>query len=415
MTKMSELTPEKKKKAIQFTLLCTLIFAITYLIYFQYGRLLGRTFTTLTYWDVLAKSLLHGKLYLIDTATTFDLSSYMGHWYVPKPPLPALLMLPVVFLTGGVDPILFSIFFSAINCVLIFVLLDQASHLGWIKISRGGIIWLVLLFAFGTPHWWVGMDGRVWFVSQIVAVTFIALAVLCALKSWSPWLAGACLGAAIISRPTVVMIWPFLFAIVLQLTKDKGEKYAVRPLAGWAIKSLVPIGLAVAGLLVYNYLCFHNFLDFGYATLNSSPRVVQDVQTYGMFNGHFIPLNLYVMFLTPPTVVSEIPYLLPSVEGMSMLLTTPAFVYLFHRYEKQWWVVGAWTSVILSVGILAFYSNTGAYQFGYRYILDFIVPLILLLATTIQEKTSRLFIILVMISILINQYGAWWFIRYFSG
>lgn len=99
---------------------------------------------------------------------------------------------------------------------------------------------------------------------------------------------------------------------------------------------------------------------------------------------------------------------------MSLFLTTPAFIYLFRRYEKKIWIIGAWISVLLSVGILSMYHNTGAFQFGYRYVLDFMVPLIMLLAATLKNKTPRLLMLLILISIIINEYGAWWFIRFIN-
>jgi hypothetical protein len=415
MQKFSTIFSNEKGRTYRSLLLAIIIFLLVYFIYQNYAYLLGRSFTESAYWDALARSFSQGKLYLINPSQTFDLTFYQGHWYVPEPPLPALLMLPLILLSGGANPILFSIFFSAINCVLVFLILDQLSFLGWIKTPRIGILLLVLLFAFGTPHWWVGMDGGVWFVSQIVAVTFIALAVLFALKSWSPWLVGLSLGAAIASRPTVFMIWLFLLAILAQQMKDKDNKVEGKPLVMWAFKSLIPIGLIGIGLLAYNYFRFNNFLNFGYSTINGSLQVVTDVQKYGMFNFHFIPINLFTMFLKLPAIQTSQPYLSPSLFGMSIFATTPAFFYLIHHYEKRLWIMGAWVSVLLSIGVLALYSNTGYAEFGYRYVLDFIVPLLCLLATTIKGKISILFILLILVSVMINEYGAFWFIRYYNG
>ena len=402
------------KKRAQYLILAAAIFAATFIAYQQYAYLLGRRGTEFTYWNLLAQSFLSGKLYLVNPPTTHDLTLFMGNWYVPQPPLPAILMLPVVFLAGDVNTILFSIFFSALNSVLMFMILEQLLRSGWIKTSRNSILWLVLLFAFGTPHWYVGMDGRVWFLSQVLTVTFVALAILLALGARSPWLVGACLGAAIFARPNVIMIWPLLLAIEMQKSKEGNPKILVKPLALWAAKSVVPVVLFIFGLFAYNYLRFQNILDFGYATINGSDRLIQDVQTYGMFSFHFIPRNLEVIFLKLPTIQSSLPYVVPSIEGMSLFLTTPAFICLFRRYEKKIWIIGAWISVLLSVGMLSMYHNTGAFQFGYRYVLDFMVPLIMLLAATLKNKTPRLLMLLILISIIINEYSAWWFIRFIN-
>jgi hypothetical protein len=83
-----------------------------------------------------------------------------------------------------------------------------------------------------------------------------------------------------------------------------------------------------------------------------------------------------------------------------------------HRYEKKWWLASAWASVGLSILLLSLYHNSGAAQFGFRYVLDFILPLLLLLAYALGKKTSWLFRALVLLSVLINAYGAWWFIHF---
>jgi len=96
---------------------------------------------------------------------------------------------------------------------------------------------------------------------------------------------------------------------------------------------------------------------------------------------------------------------------MSIFLTTPTFIYLFHRYARQWWIAGAWLSVFLNFVLLVLYHNTGANQFGYRYILDAIVPLVVLLASALGQKVPWHFILLLILSIGINLYGTYWFIN----
>jgi len=103
--------------------------------------------------------------------------------------------------------------------------------------------------------------------------------------------------------------------------------------------------------------------------------------------------------------------ILPSTVGMSVFLTTPPLIYLFHRYERHWWILGAWASIFLNFLLLVLYHNTGAHQFGYRYILDAIVPLFALLAAAIGEKVRWHFVVLLLFSIVFNLYGTYWFIN----
>jgi len=84
---------------------------------------------------------------------------------------------------------------------------------------------------------------------------------------------------------------------------------------------------------------------------------------------------------------------------------------LFRRFRKNWWVIGAWASVILTILLLLFYHNTGAEQVGYRYLLDAIVPIMLLMGLGVDRKVNWFFKVLAMIGIAVNLLSVyWWFI-----
>jgi hypothetical protein len=198
----------------------------------------------------------------------------------------------------------------------------------------------------------------------------------------------------------------------MQVLKETQGKVDLKQAIQWSLKTIPPIALAISGLLFYNYIRFDNFLDFGYATINGDPDVVHNVQTWGTFSPHFIWTNLQVMLFKLPWIHlgSQWP-IEPSSIGMSIFLTTPPLIYLFRRYPKQWWIIGAWVAVFFNVVLLILYHNTGSQQFGYRYILDFLVPLIALLAVRLGKKIPWHFILLVLASVVINLYGANWFMN----
>lgn len=392
------------------------IFLFTFFFYEHFAAWIGwfnkRKYT---YWHLLAGEFLEGRLYLHNPpSNTHDLTLYNGNWYVPSPPIPAVMMMPLAWLFGAenLNTMDFSVFFSAINAVLMFLILEKFIQRQWIRISIPGALLLVLLFMFGTPHLWVGINGRFWFVSQILTVTFLALAVLGALRSWSPWILGALIGLAVGTRPNGLMTLPFLFTITVQIWKESGEAINIKRMFAWAFRSAVPIGVAILGLLLYNYARFEDFFDFGYITIHGNPVIVANAQTYGLFSPHYILYNLKVMFLYAPEIHPGGRWpLLPSGAGMSIFLTSPALIYLFHRYENKTWIWGAWAAVFLNFFLLVMYHNTGMDQFGYRYILDALVPLMTLLATSFRKKLPLHFILLVIASIIINLYGADWFMN----
>jgi hypothetical protein len=56
------------------------------------------------------------------------------------------------------------------------------------------------------------------------------------------------------------------------------------------------------------------------------------------------------------------------------------------------------------------YHTNGALQYGYRYMLDFMVPALMLIAYNIGERISLPMKVLIIASILINYYGTYsWF------
>jgi hypothetical protein len=412
----SEAVREKKAvHAVEQFVLAAVLFIGTFFLYEHLLIWMGAANQSrYSYWNLLADEFLKGTLYLENPPTYHDLTLYNGKWYIPMPPLPAIMMMPLAYLIGGesISTSDFSIVFSAANTLLVFLMLDQLVVRKWIKLSRMGMVLLALLFAFGTPHLWVGIRGRAWFVSQVVTVTFLALAVFLTFRSWPPWLVGTSLGLAMTARPNAIMTWPFVFAIAMQISKEDGGVVDLRQVLSWSIKSILPMGLAAAGLLMYNHARFDNFLDFGYTTINGDTGIVANAQKYGIFSPHFIIPNIKAMLLYFPSVQPEGQWpILPSTVGMNIFLVTPPLIYLFHRYERKWWILGAWASVFFNFLLLVLYHTTGAHQFGYRYILDVLVPLLALLAVALNGKIPWHFILLLFFSIAFNIYGAYWFIN----
>lgn len=400
------------------------LFVMVFVLYAHFAALIGWVNKTkYSFWDLLAGALLKGKLYIENPPYTHDLTFFNGKWYVPMPPLPAFLFLPIAYLIGAenMSTSYLSMVLSAINGVLVLLILKQLVKHRWINLSGNGMFWLVVVFLFGTPHLWVGISGRGWYVSQILTVLFLALAIYAALRGWSAWLVATFIAIAMLARPNSLMTWPFVFAISMQVLKENQGRIEFKQAILWGAKTILPIALAITALLTYNYLRFNNFLDFGYTTVNAGPDIVQNVQTYGLFSPHFISWNLQVMLLKMPRIHWGAPWptnprgatwpIDPTTTGMSIFATTPSLLYLFRRYPKQWWVLGAWIAVLFNIIMLSFYSNTGAAQFGYRYILDFIVPIMTMLAIGLGKKVPWHFIVLVLLSIVINMYGAYWFMN----
>lgn len=96
------------------------------------------------------------------------------------------------------------------------------------------------------------------------------------------------------------------------------------------------------------------------------------------------------------------PYLKADPWGMAIWITSPLFLLLFFHFRKNKYTFSALTTtIILALPIVTYYS-VGFAQFGYRYALDFLPFLFLLLLPSLQTKLSKLAIALIIIGVLFN-------------
>ncbi|MFN8494914.1 MAG: hypothetical protein U0350_45340 [Caldilineaceae bacterium] len=391
------------------------IFVLALAVYWGTALVFGAAGTPDTaYFNHLADAFLHGQLYLAQPPNTHDLTQFAGRWYVPFPPLPALLMLPWVALAGlsNVQTVLFCAIFGALNVTFVYGLLQALSQRGWTKLSVTDNLWLTGLFGLGSVHWYMATIGSVWFVAQICTVTFVALAVWSAVANGSPWLAGLALGLAMVGRPNVALTWPLLLGIAALQLRTKEGRIAWPALTRWAIASAIPMLLAVAGLLLYNNARFGNPLDFGYLSENVADRLKEPLRVYGQFNLHYAAKNFWSMWLAGPKWEPKTNFWLPDPEGMSLFMTTPALLYLGRARRVSPLTLGGWIAFVLLMIPLLLYYNTGWYQFGYRFSLDFMVPVMILFAIAAGTRMTGSMRALILVGVLVNLYGVlWWHLR----
>ncbi len=385
------------------------VFCLAWLLYWLPAALAGHLQSLpVGYFDKLANAFLDGRLYLLDPPIVHDLTFHNGNWYVPFPPLPALLMIPWVWVFGDINTTVFTIFMGAINVTLAFFLLEALRKNEWIYLKTSDNIWFVLFFGFGTVHWYLSTMGTVWYASQICTVTFMLLAAWCGISCRSPLWVGSALSLAMLARPHVVLAYPLLLASMI--VRHRGHETETTPfsLVKTIFTSVFPITISIGLLLAYNYLRFDNLFDFGYHTQNVSRRLAAQLQTYGQFDFHFVRENLYVMLFALPVWSAKGNFIVPSLEGMSLLLTSPALVYLSKARLNSLMASGAWLATALLLTPLLMYYNTGRDQFGYRFSMDFIVPMLLLLAIGQKQEISKNLRMLIIVSIGINAWGVLW-------
>ncbi len=391
-------------------LTAAIIFCVFFMIYRLSAVLVNNIFTpSKSYFDELAYAVLNGRLYLENPTSTMDLTLFQGKWYVAFPPLATILMLPLAILNGeeGINTVNFTIFFSAVNTSLVYLMLHEISRRGWSRLRTKDNLWLIALFGLSTIHWYSAFNGKVWYISRLLALTFILTAVVLVLKRKSPWLIGLAIGLTVLARPNTIFIYPFLLGIRWQNLVDS-HAFQIRELIPWVLKTAVPVAAMVGLLLGYNWLRFGDWFDFGYATMNVGVNN-EVLKTYGQFNPAFIPFNLYYMWLSLPYFSDScFNRLIPNPQGISMLLTTPAMVYLVKSFRKSIWVAGAWAAIIFQIGLLSLHTGY-AWEFGYRFLLDFIIPVIALIAVASGSRMSWFQKALILAGVVVNLWGVLWY------
>lgn len=323
-----------------------------------------------------------------------DIVSRASTWYVTFPPGPALVMLPGVALLGlGFPDVLFTVLCGALLPLLLFRLLER------VRPDRTREhLWAAAAWTVASPACFVAAHGSVWFTAQILGALFLVLHLDAAWDARQPARAGLWLGLAVACRVSLAFAVPFF---LLEWWRT-GRRLA--PLLRF-LAPLAAIGLVLALL---NYLRFDDPLEFGHRYLDI--RWQSRIQTHGMFSAHYLARNLEAMLWLVPQVTAAAPYLRWSIHGMGLLVGSP-WLLLLARARQRFPQRAGLALAALAVALPSLlYQNTGQLQFSYRFALDFL-PLLLVLLVLGGGARGRLFPALVLVSAAVQLHGAWWFAR----
>jgi hypothetical protein len=348
-------------------------------------------------WPPLAQAFVHGKLYLAEDRQWLELVPRPGGGqYVPLPPVPALLLVPVALFT---DPAswtqeipgnVYASIVGAANVGLVFWLLR-----GW-GVAPSPRRWLTFGFAF-TTHWWVaGMAGPHHF-AETTAVFFALICLNLAVRHKLPVVGGLMLGLAAGSRVPIGLALPAVLALY-------GDSW--RPRQVW-ILVLAGLVLPVTALAWYNVARFGSPFDFGYAHIPSGDQglLITDEPWFkeGLMSITYIPRHLQVMFLGFFDIVAQPPFLRPNINGLSLLLTAPFIFWSLLARGRLVWIL--WLGVMLVILPDLMWGTWGFAQFGYRRILDVMPLLLLLLGIVFRDRIGWAGRATILIGVVVDAYG----------
>ncbi|MGB8328773.1 MAG: hypothetical protein WCE62_01500 [Polyangiales bacterium] len=333
-------------------------------------------------------------------------------WYVAFPPLPAVLLLPLVALFGlGTWDALFWAVFAGLAPAILFVLLRRFRDSGQSGRSEGDDLLVTSLFAIGSVYYFVAVQGTVWFAAHVVASAFICLYLLWSLGARSPVAAGLALGLAFLCRPATLLLVPFFVAQAITAAKSASHRpSSSAPRLFLALTMFcLPLGALIAAAIWHNTARFGDPFEFGHRFLQIRWR--SRIETWGLFSVHYLPRNLSVFFLSLPWFVESSPFVRITRHGLALWFTTPNLLWSLWPKKVDATVVALWAAVLPTALCTLLYQNTGWVQFGYRFALDYL-PLVLVLVTLSRRTFGFAFLGCAAFAIVINTFGAVTFDRH---
>jgi hypothetical protein len=303
--------------------------------------------------------------------------------------MPALVAVPFVLLFGVSFPQqLIAHALAAGSVVLSFLIAQKFSQQG----SKTPI-WTAIITSVGTIMWFEASVGSSWYLGQITAVFFLFLALYLSLLKKALFV-GICLGAAYLSRVHTLFSLP----VFLYLLHGKKQRYL-----------FFFVGLLIMGSMgmIYNFMRFGVFWDKGYLLI---PGVLDEPWfSNGIENIVYIPRNLQTALWSFPNFLDQKPFIEPNWNGLSLWITTPAFIFAFFAPIKKRVVQFLWGAILpIFLFVLAHGSN-GFAQFGYRFSIDF-YPFLILLTALGAEKTGlkKIHWIVLFVGVVVNLWGVLW-------
>jgi hypothetical protein len=266
-------------------------------------------------------------------------------------------------------------------------------------------ILLIAAILFGTWMWTNLMMAGAWQLALGFAVLGEAGAIYYSVFKRRPLVAGFFFALAFGNRTEILLTAPvFIYLLVQNSNEIQKPKSKIQNLILFCI---FPFVLGVS-TLIYNYLRFHSFGDFGYARI---PGVLDEPwYAHGIFSFSYIPLNAREMLLTPWKFLADFPYLVPNGFGGSIWMSSP-FLFLLLRPQarnKILWLA-AWAAIFVLTFLLWTHGNPGGWQFSYRYAMTLLPWVFLILLENSPEETTPLEWLVYLVSVAINIYATYLF------
>lgn len=385
----------KNKRFILFTLLLLFSVFSSFLIFITAGRFNNDNSLVLLSNAFLSK---HIALPANAELPLGDVADYYYNFYLYFGPLPSIVLMPFVFIFGKGFP---QVSIGIVSLILSFF----ASY----KISRSfkfditDSLWLSLFFVFSTVLLASSLINITAYQVEAMTVSLVLFAIYEYLAKRRFLIIGVLIGLAIFTR--VFLLLTIIFFIIEFIQKRISKREIVL--------FLIPVVFFSSLYGLYNQRRFHSFFETGISySISLKTFPLNSNLQYGMFSPIHIPANLYSLFIMPPEPLLQnntgftlkFPFLKVNPWGLAIWYTSPLFLVLFYKFKKHKYTLPLIITIVsLLIPLLMFYS-IGFSQYGYRYALDFLPFLFILLLISLKQKLSKVDIGLIITGVLFNAF-----------
>jgi hypothetical protein len=248
-------------------------------------------------------------------------------------------------------------------------------------------IFLAFVFNLGSVFIGTSLIPWSWYFSQVVC-TFLVFAAICEyLGRKRYFVMGIIFSLILLTRITAFL------GIILIFLEIAGSTVNVRRKLKNVLLLLMPVVISIFILFLYNFSRFGKPFEQGYRYQIIS-GATNRAREYGLISLKHIPGNLYYFLIAPPkqvfadgiSKVLKFPYVTMNEWGMGIFFTSIYLIKLFSvSYKNKLNRNLLLTSVAVSVPVFMYYG-VGFRQYGYRYSLDFLPYLFLILMNHYRQK-----------------------------
>ena len=363
----------------------------------------------------VADNLLHGAVGFLEKPPPWlnEFVPFNGSYYSVFPLGSVLSMIPFALLrTIGVITDMPGAFIAALlagrSCFCLLKIADRYGH------SPERRILLTMAILFGTWMWTNLTFAGAWQLALGFAMLGELGAIYFTVYDRRPLIAGAFFALAFGNRTEIILTAPVFFYLLIrqrggETAKSSSKQIADRrsQIAGLTRFCAVPFVLGILSL-IYNYVRFSSFTDFGYARI---PGVLNEPwYNYGIFSIEYIPRQAWEMLWKIWRIKVTFPYLIPDGFSSSILLSSPFLLFSLGTGSRDKALkYASWAAIVILTFLLWIHGNSGGWQFGYRYAMVILPWIFVILLESSPKKITPLEWAAYGFSFAMNLYATWLF------